>query len=137
MFHGYWADFLTDQFLKKSKFSRAKMKKKNFRFEKKIFASQCTYSDSSRQAELKYIHPDQRKYFFHSVKVVIKTCHYHKQVKYEARTCVACIFLVMAMNFSMLLKNSHASPGDGSGIFGLSIISGLRTCVTLRTCSNI
>lgn len=34
MFHAYRADFLTDQLLKKSKFFIAKMKKKNFRFEK-------------------------------------------------------------------------------------------------------
>ena len=101
-----------------------------------LFASQCTFSDSSRQAELKYIIPDQRKSFLRRVKVVIKTCHYHKQVKYEARTSVACMFLVMDMNFSMLLKTSHASPGDGGGIFGLGIISGLGTCVNLRMCSN-
>ena len=102
-----------------------------------LFATQCTFSDSSRQAELKYIIPDQRKSFLRRVKVVIKTCHYHKQVKYEARTSVACMILVMDMNFSMLLKTSHASPGDGGGIFGLGIISGLGTCVNLRTCSNI
>ena len=35
------------------------------------------------------------------------------------------MFLVMDMNFSMLLKTSHASPGDGGGTFGLGIISGL------------
>jgi len=35
MFHAYRADFLIDQLLKKSKFFIAKMKKKNFRFEKK------------------------------------------------------------------------------------------------------
>ena len=39
-----------------------------------LFASQCTYSDSFRQAELKYIYPDQRKSFLRRVKVVIKTC---------------------------------------------------------------
>ena len=39
MFHAYRADFLTDQFLKKSKFFIEKMKKKNFRFEKKIIYS--------------------------------------------------------------------------------------------------
>ena len=39
-----------------------------------LFASQCTFSDSSRQAELKYIIPDQRKSFLRRVKVVIKTC---------------------------------------------------------------
>ena len=75
MFHAYRADFLTDQLLKKSKFFIAKMKKKKFRFEKNVlFASQCTYSDLSRQAELKYIYPDQRKSFRRRVKVVIKTC---------------------------------------------------------------
>ena len=56
MFHAYRADFLTDQLLKKSKFFIAKRKKKNFRFEKiDLFASQTTFSDSSCQAELKYI----------------------------------------------------------------------------------
>ena len=48
---------------------------KNFALKKiDLFASQCTYSDSSRQAELKYIYPDQRKSFLRRVKVVIKTC---------------------------------------------------------------
>ena len=75
MFNAYRVDFLTDQLLKKSKFFIAKMKKKKIRFEKiDLFASQCTYSDSSRQAELKYIYPDQRKSFLRRVKVVIKTC---------------------------------------------------------------
>ena len=91
--------------LKKIEVLHRENEDEKFSFWKKnyLFASQCTYSDSSRQAERKYIYPDLRKYFVHRVKVVIKTCHYHKQVKYEARTCVACMFLVMAMNFLMLL----------------------------------
>ena len=40
----------------------AKMKEKNFRFEKNCsIRITVTFSDSSRQAELKYIIPDQRK----------------------------------------------------------------------------
>ena len=69
--------------------------------------------------------------------MLLRHVHYHKQVKYEARTSIACMFLVMDMNFSMLLKTSHASPGDGGGIFGLGIISGLGTYINLRMCCNI
>ena len=81
--------------------------------------------------------PIKENHFFAAQKLLSRRTHYHKQVKYEARTSVACMIFVMDKNFSMLSKTSHASPGDGGGIFGLGIISGLDTYVNLCTCINI
>ena len=118
MFHAYRADFLKDRFLKKSKFFIAKMKKKKI----DLFESQCTFSNSSPQAELKYIIPDQRKSFHQRVQLLLRHVHYHKQVKYVARTSVACMILVKDMTFSMLLKTNHTSPINIGDILGLGII---------------
>ena len=122
MFQEYRADFLSDQLLIKTKFFIAKMRKKNFRWKKNLFASQSTFSDASRQSQLKYIIPHQRKSFLHHVKSLLRHVHYHKHVKCDTRTSVVCMILVMDMNFSMFLKTSHVSPRDGRGIFGLCII---------------
>ena len=72
-----------------------------------LFASQCIYSDSSRQAELKYIYLDPQKRFFKTYP------------------------LPQTSEISMLQKTSRVSSGNGCNIFGLSNISGLGTCTIL------
>ena len=60
MFHANGADFLTNKLLEKIEVLHSENKGEKISFEKFLSASQCTYSFSSRQAELKNC-PYQRK----------------------------------------------------------------------------
>ena len=66
------------------------------------------------------------------VKLLSRHVYYHKEIIYEATASIARMILVMNINFLMLLKTNHTSPTEDCNIFGLSMISGFGTCVSLR-----
>ena len=136
MFHAYRADFLIDHLLKKSNLFIAKMKKKNFRFEKKCSICITIYIFwliSSSWTQIYYSR--SKKIVSSPCEVVIKTCPLPQTSQIWGKTLRRVHGYGNGHELFDAIKDQPCVAWWRRWYFGLGIISGLGTCVNLRTVS--
>ena len=116
------------------KFWLSKRKKKSYRFEKHQSVRVTLYTFWLVSSSWTQIYPSRLKEMLSSpCKVVIKICPLPQTSQIEAKTSVACMFLVMDMTFLILCRPGMRHQATAVIFLG----SAFGTCAVLRMLSNI